>query len=81
MTETEARYGYPMKQLNIRLSEHLHRRFKAKCAMDGLSLVDAVDELVRAYLSGEVAIGPGTEPPESSEGAGGVDETERSRSD
>ena len=70
MTEAQARYGHPMKQLNIRLPENLHHRFKAKCAMDGLSLVDAVDELVRAYLAGEVQVGPGTDPPESTEGGG-----------
>ena len=71
MTETEERYGHQMKQLNIRLPEHLHREFKAKCAMDGLSLTEAVEELALAYLTGEIEIGPGPDPSQPSKGAGG----------
>lgn len=45
-----------LKQLNIRLPEQTHRELKAKCALDGFTLVDAIEELVRAYLAGKVKI-------------------------
>ena len=45
-----------VKQLNIRLPEQTHRELKAKCALDGISLVKAVEELVSAYISGKVKI-------------------------
>lgn len=47
-----------VKQLNIRLPEHLHRKLKAKCAMDGLPIAGAVEKLVRTYLAGKVQIAP-----------------------
>ena len=45
-----------MKQFNIRLPDDLRRELKAKCALDGLSLVEAGEELVRAYLANKVRI-------------------------
>jgi predicted HicB family RNase H-like nuclease len=56
MTSTHTRRGPAPKQLNIRLPEQTHRELKAKCALDGFSLADAIAELVRAYLSGKVKI-------------------------
>lgn len=56
MTKTPARHGNHPKQLNIRLPEQTHRELKAKCAMDGLPIAGAVEELVRAYLAGKVQI-------------------------
>jgi len=46
----------PPKQLNIRLPENLHRELKKRCIDDGVSLAEAVEELVRAYLAGKVKI-------------------------
>jgi hypothetical protein len=46
----------PVKQLNIRLPEQTHRELKSKCALDGVTLEEAIQELVRAYMSGEVPI-------------------------
>jgi hypothetical protein len=40
-----------VKQLNIRLSEQTHRELKAKCALAGFTLAEAVEELVRAFLA------------------------------
>ena len=45
-----------VKQLNIRLPEQTHRELKAKCALDGLTLAEAVEELVWGYLAGKVKI-------------------------
>jgi predicted DNA binding CopG/RHH family protein len=45
-----------MKQLNIRLPEQTHRELKAKCALEGLTLAVAIEELVRAYVAGKVKI-------------------------
>ena len=45
-----------VKQLNIRLPEQTHRQLKAKCALDGFTLAEAVEELVRAYLAGKAKI-------------------------
>ncbi|MBU0714199.1 MAG: hypothetical protein KJ964_02440 [Verrucomicrobia bacterium] len=56
MTKTPAQHGTQPKQLNIRLPEHLHRKLKAKCAMDGLPIAGAVEKLVRAYLAGKFKI-------------------------
>ncbi len=56
MMETPAKYVTPPKQLNIRLPEQTHRELKAKCALDGFTLADAIEELVRAYLAGKVKI-------------------------
>ena len=53
-----------LKQLNIRLPEELHRKFKAQCALDGLSLADAVEDLVRHYIAGKVKLPPRTGKPE-----------------
>ena len=50
-----------VKQLNIRLPEQTHRELKAKCALEGLTLVEAIEELVRAYLAGKVKITRKTE--------------------
>jgi len=56
MTKTPTQRGTPPKQLNIRLPEHLHRELKAKCAMDGLPIAEAIEKFVRAYLAGKVKI-------------------------
>ena len=45
-----------VKQLNIRLPEQTHRELKAKCALDGFTLAEAIEELARAYLAGKVKI-------------------------
>lgn len=46
----------PVKQLNIRLPDQIHRELKARCALDGLTLVEAIDELARAYLAGKIKL-------------------------
>lgn len=56
MTKAQPKNDSQPKQLNIRLSEDLHRKLKAQCALDGVSLADAVDRLARAYVSGKVKI-------------------------
>lgn len=53
----------PAKQLNIRLPEATHRKLKARCALDGLTLAEAVDELILDYLEGKVLL---TSPPAKS---------------
>jgi hypothetical protein len=45
-----------VKQLNIRLPEKKHRELKAKSALDGFSLVAAMEELIDAYLAGKVKL-------------------------
>jgi predicted HicB family RNase H-like nuclease len=45
-----------VKQLNIRLPEKTHRELKARAALDGLSLVAAVEELIDAYLAGKLKL-------------------------
>ena len=55
MNETPAGSGN-MKQLNVRLPAQTHRELKARCALDGLTIVEAVEELVRAYLAGKVKL-------------------------
>lgn len=57
MTEIRAQYGGPPKQLSIRLPEHLHRELKAKCAMEGMSIKEGLERLIRAYLRNEVNLG------------------------
>jgi len=44
------------KQLNIRLPNGVHRKLKAKCALDGFTLAEAIDKLVRAYLAGKMKL-------------------------
>ena len=56
MSESERKRVRPVKQFNIRLPDDLHRELKAKCALNGLSLVEAGEELVRAYLANKVRI-------------------------
>jgi len=56
MNDTPGRYAHPLTQLNIRLPEQTHRELKAKCALDGFTLTDAIEELVRSYLAGKVKI-------------------------
>ena len=46
------------KQLNVRLPESLHRQLKAKAALDGLPIAEAVQALVEAYLDGKAKISP-----------------------
>jgi hypothetical protein len=45
-----------VKQLNIRLPEQTHRELKAKAALDGYTLVAAVEGLVKAYLAGKAKL-------------------------
>ena len=45
-----------VKQLNIRLPEQTHRELKAKCALDGFALAEAVEELVCRYLNGRIKL-------------------------
>jgi len=56
MTKTPTQHGTPPKQLNIRLPKQIHRELKAKCALDGVTLAEAIEELVHAYLAGKVKI-------------------------
>lgn len=56
MTEIRPQYGGPPKQLSIRLSQHLHRELKAKCAMEGTSIKEGLESLIRAYLRNEVQL-------------------------
>lgn len=53
-----------VKQLNIRLPEQTHRNLKAKCALDGFSLADAVEALVRLYVAGKVKLTRRADKPE-----------------
>ena len=53
--KTPAKQDQP-KQLNIRLPDSLHREFKARCALDGLSLVEVIEALARLYVSGKVKL-------------------------
>lgn len=61
MPKTRISDAPPLKQLNVRLPGKVHRELKAKAALDGLSLADAIAELVRAYLAGKVTITRKTE--------------------
>jgi hypothetical protein len=45
-----------LKQLNVLLPYARHRALKAKCAMDGITMAQAVEELVRLYVSGKVKL-------------------------
>jgi hypothetical protein len=56
MNESDKNRAQPVKQFNIRLPDDLHREFKAKCALDGLSLVEVGEELVRAYVANKVKV-------------------------
>jgi hypothetical protein len=56
MSESEKNRVQPVKQFNIRLPDDLHRELKVKCALDGLSLVEVGEELVRAYLANKVKV-------------------------
>jgi predicted HicB family RNase H-like nuclease len=56
MSQLEKNQVQPVKQFNIRLPDDLHRELKAKCALDGLSLVEVGEELVRAYLANKVKV-------------------------
>ena len=43
-----------MRVLNIRtVPEDLHSRFKAKCALENVSMTDKVVELIQAYVERE----------------------------
>jgi predicted HicB family RNase H-like nuclease len=53
--KTPAKQDQP-KQLNIRLPDSLHREFKARCALDGLSLVEVIESLARLYVGGKVKL-------------------------
>jgi predicted HicB family RNase H-like nuclease len=53
MTEERAQYGNLPKQLNVRLPDHLHRKLKAKCALEGASVAATMEGLVRSYLAGK----------------------------
>ena len=52
---TKGNKGLPDKQLNVRLPEYLHRQLKAKAALDGVPIAEAVEELVRDYVEGKVS--------------------------
>ncbi len=39
-----------VKQLTLRLPEHLHREFKAATARQGRTMADVATELIRYYL-------------------------------
>lgn len=54
MTDRQESNETPLKQLNIRLPENLHRELKARCALEGASVARTVEELVRSYLKERV---------------------------
>ena len=56
MTGTHASEGSKSKQLNVRVPDQLHRQLKAKAALDGVSLADAIDDVVRQYIDGKVQL-------------------------
>jgi hypothetical protein len=41
------------KQITVRLPEDLHRRMKAKCALEGKPIGEVFIELVRRFLEGK----------------------------
>ena len=52
---TKGNKGLPDKQLNVRLPEYLHRQLKAKAALDGVPIAEAVEGLVRDYVEGKIS--------------------------
>jgi predicted HicB family RNase H-like nuclease len=52
---TKGNKGLPDKQLNVRLPEYLHRQLKAKAALDGVPIAEAVEGLVRDYVEGIIS--------------------------
>jgi hypothetical protein len=56
MSESEKTRVQPVKQFDIRLPDDLQRELNAKCALDGLSLVEVGEELVRACLANKVKV-------------------------
>jgi len=46
----------PIKLLGVRLAEPLHRELKVKCAMDGISQANAIEQLIRHYLDGDITL-------------------------
>jgi hypothetical protein len=52
---TKGNKGLPGKQLNVRLPEYLHRQLKAKAALDGVPIAEAVEGLVRDYVEGIIS--------------------------
>jgi hypothetical protein len=45
-----------LKQLNIRMPDELHRKLKSRCALDGIPIVQAVETLVKDYVTGKVDV-------------------------
>ena len=48
----------PKKQLNVRLPEQKRRELKARCALDDVSMEEAVVELIAGYVSGRIKLKP-----------------------
>lgn len=42
----------PVKQLNVEISEDIHRQLKAKAALAGKTMSGTVAELIAAYVQG-----------------------------
>lgn len=41
-----------MEMLHVRLKSELHKRLKASCAIQGISITSLIGDLVEKYLSG-----------------------------
>jgi predicted HicB family RNase H-like nuclease len=41
-----------LKQITVRLPDELHRKMKAKCALEGKAIGEVFIELVRKYVEG-----------------------------
>lgn len=50
LLEGEARDEQPTKRLNAEIPTPLHKRFKAACRSEGVSMTDALTQLVETYV-------------------------------
>jgi len=42
-----------MKKILISIEEELHNRFKAKCALESITMRDALNKLIEDYVRGK----------------------------
>jgi len=50
LLDAEARDERPTKRLNAEIPGRLHERFKAACRAEGVSMTDALTQLVETYV-------------------------------
>ena len=50
LLDGEARDEQPTKRLNAEIPTHLHKRFKAACQSEGVSMTDALTQLLETYV-------------------------------